>query len=54
MDFLFALRKSELLALLLCIGSIDVAIGNEDAEQRLLSVLRDFNRDGVLNADQYT
>lgn len=44
-------RKSQLLALLLCIGSVDVAIGNVDAEQRLLDVLRDFHSDGILTMD---
>ncbi|XP_055585854.1 uncharacterized protein LOC129738635 [Uranotaenia lowii] len=45
-------RQSELLALLLCIGSIDIAIGNPVAEQRLLDVLRDLNEDGVLGMEQ--
>lgn len=40
------------MALLLCIGSVDVAIGNADAEQRLLDVLQDFHEDGVLTVDQ--
>lgn len=44
-------RKSQLLALLLCIGSVDVAIGNADAEQRLLDVLQDFYTDGILTID---
>ncbi|XP_053682154.1 uncharacterized oxidoreductase dhs-27-like [Sabethes cyaneus] len=42
-------RQSELLALLLCIGSIDIAIGNPLAEQRLLDVLQDLNEGGVLS-----
>lgn len=41
-------RKSQLLALLLCIGSVDVALGNPDTEQRLLDVLEDLYNDGVL------
>ncbi|XP_029733811.2 uncharacterized oxidoreductase dhs-27 [Aedes albopictus] len=45
-------RQSELLALLLCIGSIDIAIGNPVAEQRLLDVLRDFNEEGILTLDE--
>ncbi|XP_065080105.1 uncharacterized oxidoreductase dhs-27-like [Ochlerotatus camptorhynchus] len=45
-------RQSQLLALLLCIGSIDIAIGNPVAEQRLLDVLRDFNEEGILNLDE--
>lgn len=47
----FKYRKSQLLALLLCIGSVDVAIGNADAEQRLLDVLQDFYTDGILTID---
>lgn len=45
---LFYSRRSQLLALLLCIGSVDVAIGNSDAEQRLLDVLQDFHSEGIL------
>ncbi|KAL0129906.1 hypothetical protein PUN28_001868 [Cardiocondyla obscurior] len=41
-------RKSQLLALLLCIGSVDVAIGNPLTEQRLIDVLKDLYNDGVL------
>lgn len=44
-------RKSQLLALLLCIGSVDVAIGNAEAEQRLMDVLQDFYADGTLTID---
>lgn len=44
-------RRSQLLALLLCIGSVDVALGDPYTEQRLLDVLHDLNKDGVLNAD---
>lgn len=36
-------RKSQVLAILLCIGSVDVAIGNKNAEQRLLEVLKDVH-----------
>uniref|UniRef100_A0A182Q1Z2 CHK kinase-like domain-containing protein n=1 Tax=Anopheles farauti TaxID=69004 RepID=A0A182Q1Z2_9DIPT len=41
-------RHSLLLALLLCIGSVDIAIGNPAAEQRLLDVLRDLYDEGIL------
>ncbi|ETN66519.1 hypothetical protein AND_001693 [Anopheles darlingi] len=44
-------RQSLLLALLLCIGSVDIAIGNAAAEQRLLDVLRDFNEEGILGLE---
>ncbi|XP_058061382.1 uncharacterized protein LOC131211783 [Anopheles bellator] len=44
-------RQSLLLALLLCIGSVDIAIGNAAAEQRLLDVLRDFNDEGILGLE---
>ncbi|XP_037909445.1 uncharacterized protein LOC119650625 isoform X2 [Hermetia illucens] len=44
-------RKSQLLALLLCIGSVDIALGNENAEQRFLDVLEDFYKDGILSSD---
>ncbi|XP_055853499.1 uncharacterized oxidoreductase dhs-27-like [Episyrphus balteatus] len=42
-------KKSQLLALLLCIGSVDIALGKKDAEERLIDALEDFNNDGVLN-----
>lgn len=42
-------KKSQLLAILLCIGSVDVAIGNDDAEQRLLDVLQDLYKTGILS-----
>lgn len=41
-------RKSQLLALLLCIGSVDVALGDSLAEQRLIDVLQDLYNDGIL------
>lgn len=41
-------RRSQLLALLLCIGSVDVALGDPETEQRLIDVLEDFLNDGVL------
>uniref|UniRef100_A0AAG5CRF3 CHK kinase-like domain-containing protein n=1 Tax=Anopheles atroparvus TaxID=41427 RepID=A0AAG5CRF3_ANOAO len=44
-------RQSLLLALLLCIGSVDIAIGNPAAEQRLLDVLRDFYDEGILGLE---
>lgn len=47
-------RRSQLLALLLCIGSVDVALGDPYTEQRLLDVLHDLNKDGVLCPDLVT
>lgn len=44
-------KKSQLLALLLCIGSVDLAIGNAQMEERLLELLRDLYDEGLLNAD---
>lgn len=44
-------QRSQLLALLLCIGSVDVALGDPLTEQRLLDVLQDLYTDGVLTAD---
>lgn len=44
-------RRSQLLALLLCIGSVDVALGDPQTEQRLLDVLHDLHDDGVLSTD---
>ncbi|XP_066582499.1 uncharacterized protein [Prorops nasuta] len=44
----FDYRRSQLLALLLCIGSVDVALGDPLTEQRLLDVLQDLYNDGVL------
>lgn len=41
-------RKSQLLALLLCIGSVDVALGDPLTEQRLIDVLEDLYNDGIL------
>lgn len=41
-------RRSQLLALLLCIGSVDVALGDPLTEQRLLDVLHDLDKEGVL------
>lgn len=43
-------RRSQLLALLLCVGSVDVALGNPLTEQRLIDVLEDLHNDGVLAA----
>lgn len=47
-------RRSQLLALLLCIGSVDVALGDPLTEQRLLDVLHDLDKDGVLRPDFIT
>lgn len=44
-------RRSQLLSLLLCIGSVDVAFGNPETEQRLIDVLLDLHKDGVLSSD---
>lgn len=44
-------KRSQLLALLLCIGSVDLALGNEQMEGRLLELLQDLNKEGLLNAD---
>lgn len=42
-------KNSQLLALLLCIGSIDVALKNSEIEKRLIDVLSDLHKDGVLS-----
>ncbi len=42
-------RKSQLLAILLCIGSVDVALGNASAEQRLLEALKDLHADNIFS-----
>ncbi|XP_063244137.1 uncharacterized protein LOC134543177 isoform X2 [Bacillus rossius redtenbacheri] len=44
-------RRSQLLALLLCVGSVDVALGDALTEQRLLDVLADLHGEGVLSPD---
>ncbi|XP_043478642.1 uncharacterized protein LOC122508995 [Leptopilina heterotoma] len=44
-------RRSQLLALLLCIGSVDVALGDPLTEQRLIDVLEDLHNDGVLTGE---
>lgn len=44
-------QKSKLLALLLCIGSVDVALGNPLTEERLLELLRDLHSEGLLQSD---
>lgn len=44
-------RRSQLLALLLCIGSVDVALGDPLTEERLLELLRDLHADGILSQD---
>lgn len=44
-------KRSQLLALLLCIGSVDLALGNAQMEERLLVLLQDLHADGLLNAD---
>ncbi|XP_023025518.1 uncharacterized protein [Leptinotarsa decemlineata] len=47
-------KRSQLLALLLCIGSVDLAIGNVQMEDRLLELLQDLHADGLLCADLAT
>lgn len=44
-------RRSQLLAVLLCIGSVDVALGDPVTEQRLLDLLQDLHDDGILTKD---
>lgn len=44
-------KSSQLLSLLLCIGSVDVALGNPLTEERLLELLRDLYADGLLQPD---
>lgn len=44
-------KRSQLLALLLCIGSIDVALGDPLTEDRLIELLRDLYADGILSQD---
>lgn len=44
-------KRSQLLALLLCIGSVDLALGNAQMEERLLALLQDLHEEGLLNAD---
>ncbi|KAG6558397.1 EcKinase 6 [Microplitis demolitor] len=44
-------RRSQLLALLLCIGSVDVALGDPLTEQRLIDLLEDLHNDGVLSLE---
>ena len=44
-DFL----RSQLLALLLCIGSVDVALGDPLTEERLLELLHDLYKEGLLD-----
>lgn len=44
-------RRSQLLALLLCIGSVDVALGDPLTEQRLIDLLEDLHTDGVLSLE---
>lgn len=41
-------KRSQLLALLLCVGSVDVALGEPRTETRLMHVLRDLYDEGVL------
>jgi len=41
-------KKSKLLALLLVIGSIDLALDEEATEDRLMHALRDISKDGLI------
>lgn len=43
------MKESKLLAVLLCIGSVDVALGNEETEQRLLDLLTDLQAEEIFN-----
>lgn len=42
-------QRSSLLALLLCLGSVDVALGDEKAEKRLEEALQDAKDQGLLS-----
>lgn len=44
-------RRSQLLALLLCIGSVDVALGSPVTEQRLVDLLQDLHAEGILSTN---
>ncbi|KAL1123216.1 hypothetical protein AAG570_002303 [Ranatra chinensis] len=44
-------KRSQLLALLLCIGSVDVALGDPLTEQRLVDLLQDLYDEGILSRD---
>lgn len=45
------MRRSQLLALLLCLGSVDVALGDVKAEKRLHDALEDARDQGLLDQD---
>ncbi|KAK6626545.1 hypothetical protein RUM44_009018 [Polyplax serrata] len=47
MNGFVALQSSKLLALLLCMGSTDMAVRNPSIEQRQVDVLLDLHEDGV-------
>ncbi|XP_050295948.1 uncharacterized protein LOC126735889 [Anthonomus grandis grandis] len=42
-------RKGQLLALLLCIGSVDLALGNAQMEERLVALLKDLYKEDLLS-----
>lgn len=44
-------KRSKRLALLLCIGSVDVALGDPLTEERLLELLKDLQSEGLLSGD---
>ncbi|CAG9769500.1 unnamed protein product [Ceutorhynchus assimilis] len=44
-------RRAQLLALLLCIGSVDLALGNAQMEDRLVELLKDLYKENLLNVD---
>ncbi|XP_066907772.1 uncharacterized protein [Halyomorpha halys] len=50
-DLSLDFRRSQLLALLLCIGSVDVALGNPVTEHRLVSLLQDLHSEGILSTE---
>lgn len=39
------------MSFLLCIGSIDVALGHQETEQRLLDVLQDFYKEKIFECE---
>ncbi|KAL1508844.1 hypothetical protein ABEB36_003675 [Hypothenemus hampei] len=44
-------RKGQLLALLLCIGSVDLALGNDRMEERLVELLKDLYKENLLTPE---
>ncbi|KAK6629863.1 hypothetical protein RUM43_003684 [Polyplax serrata] len=50
-DLIVDFKSSKLLALLLCMGSTDMAVRKPSIEQRLLDMLLDLHEDGVLSPE---